>query len=248
MGRQRPSSASCWAVGQGGESHAYGSSPSWRYADTMKRWNISSAHIAGAVDVLARGGVVAFPTDTVYGVGADVRQPDAIASLYEIKRRPMCKAIPVLLARAEDLHKVAEGVPNSAWRLVERFWPGALTLVVQSAVSLPSILTAGGSTVAVRMPDHPVARALIDGLGAPLAVTSANISGQPNPVTAEDVVAQLEGRVDLLLDGGPCPGGNPSTVVDVTASPARILRSGLIAADRIQDVLCLADEPGRPTI
>ncbi|MEA3344759.1 MAG: L-threonylcarbamoyladenylate synthase [Chloroflexota bacterium] len=205
-----------------------------------KRLSIDPAAIGEALEVLNRGGVVAFPTDTVYGVGADVRQPKAIAKLYEIKERPLDKAIPLLLARTEDMASIAQEVPESAWHLAERFWPGALTMVMRRAPSLPSILTASGPTVAVRVPDHPVARSLIEGLGAPLAATSANISGQPSPVTADDVLAQLGGRIELLLDGGPCPGGEPSTVVDLTLTPARILRPGPITADHIRAVLSLA--------
>ena len=198
---------------------------------------VEPADIAQAVDVLRRGGIVAFPTDTVYGVGADVRQPEAIAALYEVKERPLSKAIPVLLARAEDLCSVAREVPKSAWRLAEQFWPGALTLVVRRSPSLPSILTAEGPTVAVRVPDHPVVRALIEGLGAPLAATSANISGQPSSVTADDVLAQLGGRIALILDGGPCPGGRSSTVVDLTTTPPRVLRPGPISAEQIRAAL-----------
>jgi len=188
---------------------------------------------------LARGGIVAFPTDTVYGVGADVRQPDAIAALYEIKARPYSKAIPVLLAQAEDLCAVSQDAPDSAWRLAQRFWPGALTLVVRCACSLSPILTAAGPTVAVRVPDHPVVQALIRGLSAPLAATSANISGQPSLVTADDVLAQLAGRIALLLDGGPCPGGRPSTVVDLTVRPPRVLRPGPITTHQIQTALSI---------
>lgn len=202
-----------------------------------KRLGVEPADIAQAVDVLRRGGIVAFPTDTVYGVGADVRQPEAIAALYEVKERPLSKAIPVLLARAEDLCSVAREVPKSAWRLAEQFWPGALTLVVRRSLSLPSILTAEGPTVAVRVPDHPVVRALIEGLGAPLAATSANISGQPSSVTADDVLAQLGGRIALILDGGPCPGGRSSTVVDLTTTPPRVLRPGPISAEQIRAAL-----------
>ena len=113
-------------------------------------------------------------------------------------------------------------------------------MVVRCVSSLSSILTAGGATVGVRVPDHPVVRALIEGLGAPLAGTSANVSGQPSPVTADDVLAQLDGRITLLLDGGPCPGGKPSTVADLTVTPVRILRVGAITADQIQAVLSAA--------
>jgi len=202
-----------------------------------KRLGADPVSITEAVHVLALGGIVAFPTDTVYGIGADVRRPEAIEALYEAKRRPLGRAIPLLLAQAGDLRRVAQGIPDSAWRLAKRFWPGALTLVVHAAPSLPAILTAGGSTVAVRVPDHPVVRALIEGLGAPLAGTSANISGRLSPVTAHDVLAQLGGRIGLLLDGGPCAGGRSSTVVDLTVRPLRILRRGPVSADQIQAVV-----------
>jgi len=218
-----------------------------------RRIGITSADIAEAVDVLMRGGIVAFPTDTVYGVGADARQPEAIAALYRAKERPWDKAIPVLLACAGQLSDVAQGIPEAAWRLLERFWPGALTIVVQVRQSvdgpcLPPVLTAGGPTVAVRVPDHSVVRSLIEGLGTPLATTSANISGQPSPVTADDVLAQLDGRIALLLDGGACPGSKPSTVVDLTVTPPRILRPGPVTAEEIQALLSeAAASPPRPS-
>lgn len=207
-----------------------------------RQLGVNSKDIAEAVDVLIQGGVVGFPTDTVYGIGADMRQPQAVAALYHIKRRPRDRAIPLLLASADGLYDVAQEVPQAAHRLAARFWPGALTLVVRvrqgsDGLSIPSILTAGAPTVAVRVPDHAVVRALIEGLGAPLAATSANISDQPSPVTAQDVLDQLAGRIDLLLDGGPCPGGQASTVVDVTVSPPRILRSGPITVDQIRRTL-----------
>lgn len=202
-----------------------------------KRLVADLAGIAAAVAVLGQGGIVAFPTDTVYGVGADVRRPEAIAALYKVKRRPLTKAIPVLLAQTEDLPDVAQDVPVSAWQLAERYWPGPLTLVLRRAASLSPVLTGGGPTVAVRVPDHQIVRALITGLQAPLAATSANISGWPSPVTADDVLAQLAGRIALLLDDGPCPGGTPSTVVDLTAEPPRILRPGPITVGQIQATL-----------
>lgn len=207
-----------------------------------RRLGIDPADISEAVDVLTQGGIVAFPTDTVYGVGADARQLQAIDALYEIKRRPLDKAIPLLLANAEELPGVAQRIPKSAWRLAEQFWPGALTMVVwvkqgPNSPLVPPVLTAGKATVAVRVPDHYVVRSLIEGLDAPLAATSANISGSPSPVTGDDVLAQLEGRITLLLDGGPCPGGEPSTVVDLTVTPMRILRHGPITASQIQQAV-----------
>ena len=192
--------------------------------------------LAAALDVLRHGGVIAFPTDTVYGVGAHAFQPEAVRRLYVAKNRPAEKAIPLLIASVDDLPFVAAEVSETARRLAARFWPGGLTLVVPRH---PRVLTAvsPGPTVAVRMPAHPFVLDLIAALGAPLAATSANISGQPSPTTAAEVVAQLGGRIPLILDGGPCPGGIPSTVVDVTVDPPVVLRHGAISADIILDAL-----------
>lgn len=184
------------------------------------------AALAQAAALLRAGELVAFPTDTVYGVGALVWDRAAVAKLYTAKLRARDKAIPVLLADAVDLDRVAEHVPPVAQRLAERFWPGPLTLIVPKASAVPAEVTAGGATVAVRVPDHPLARALIRLAGAPLAATSANLSGQPSPVTAQDVAQQLAGRVAFILDGGRCPGGVPSTLVDVTGEIPVILRPG----------------------
>lgn len=193
--------------------------------------------IREAVEILQRGGLVAFPTDTVYGVAAHGFQAQAIERLYEAKIRPRDKAIPLLLAGAEDLPRVARRVPEPARRLAVRFWPGGLTLVLPRAEDLPPVLTAGGDSVAVRVPDHPVALRLIRTVGAPLATTSANLSGGPNPVTAADVLRQLGGRIELILDGGTCPGGIPSTVLDLTVDPPRILREGPVNRAVIAEVL-----------
>lgn len=182
--------------------------------------------LAAAAALLRAGELVAFPTDTVYGVGAIAWDRAAVARLYTAKLRSADKAIPLLLADSADLDLVAAGVSPAARRLAERFWPGPLTLVVPRAAGVPDEVTAGGATVAVRVPDHPLARALIRLAGAPLATTSANLSGHPSPVTADEVAAQLAGRVALILDGGRCPGGVPSTLVDATGTPPRILRPG----------------------
>ena len=180
---------------------------------------------------------MAFPTDTVYGVGAVVWDRRAVARLYEAKLRALDRAIPVLLADPTDLPAVAGSSSIIARRLARRFWPGPLTLVVPRAARIPDEVTAGGPTVAVRVPDHELARALIRAAGAPLATTSANISGQPSPVVAPEVAAQLGARIAMILDGGPCPGGIPSTVVDVTGDVPIILRVGPISQRQIDAVL-----------
>ena len=193
--------------------------------------------IGVAARILAEGGLVAFPTDTVYGVGAHALQPDAVERIYTAKIRPRDKAIPILLAKPDDLVLVAEGITETAWLLAERFWPGGLTLVLPRKANVPDVVSAGGPTVAVRVPDHPVPLALIAALGTPLAATSANLSGHPSPVTAQEVKAELGGRIELILDGGQCPGGIPSTVLDLSADPPTVLRAGAIAVEEIKAAL-----------
>lgn len=192
---------------------------------------------AHAVRLLRAGKVIAFPTDTVYGIGADGFNERAIEQLFVVKERERGKAIPYLLADAKDLAKVARAVPHAAHLLAQKFWPGGLTLVVPAGARVPKILIAGGDTIAVRVPNHPTTRALIDSLGAPLAATSANISGGENPANAQDVFAQLNGRLPLILDGGATRGNVPSTVVDVTTDLPKVLRVGVISAEEIQRAL-----------
>lgn len=190
-----------------------------------------------ALSILRGGGVVAFPTDTVYGVGADPLREEAVAALFQAKGRPAEKAIPLLLSEMSQVEAVAREVPAVAEALARRFWPGPLSMVVWAREEVPAIVRAGGETVALRMPDHPVALGLIGAFGRPLAVTSANLSGHPAPVTAEEVLTQLRGRIPLLVDGGQCPGGDPSTVLDLTADPPRILRPGPIPWEEIRACL-----------
>jgi len=186
-----------------------------------------------AIGHLQRGELVAFPTDTVYGLGALLMIPSAIEQLYAVKGRDAAKAIAVLLGDEAALLQVAGALSGLAARLVERFWPGPLTLVVPAHPALPANLSSQ-LTVGVRMPDHPVALALLRRTG-PLAVTSANRSGQPSARTAGEVYAQLNGRLPLILDGGETPGGLPSTVVDCTGSEPLILRQGPITLEQLFD-------------
>jgi L-threonylcarbamoyladenylate synthase len=191
--------------------------------------------IAHALEVLQAGGLVAFPTDTVYGVGALAFDAPAVESIYTAKNRPVEKAIPILLGGPEDLVKVTADIPSIAAKLAARFWPGALTLVVPKHPKLPDVVSST-PTVGVRVPDHPVARALLRAAG-PMAVTSANISGEASLKTAEDVNRQLNGRIPLILDGGETPGGVPSTVVNCLGTEPVILREGPITMKDIRFVL-----------
>ncbi len=187
-----------------------------------------------ALETLKSGGLVAFPTDTVYGLGALAFIADAVESIYAAKDRPVEKAIPVLIGDVDDLAKISVEVPEIALKLAARFWPGPLTLVVPKHPRLPEAVSAA-ATVGVRIPDHPVARALLR-LAGPMAVTSANLSGQPSPTTAQEVFTQLGGRIDLILDGGKTPSGVPSTVVDCVGAEPKILREGPIPESEIMAV------------
>jgi L-threonylcarbamoyladenylate synthase len=191
--------------------------------------------IPRALEILKRGGLVAFPTDTVYGVGALAFDAAAVESIYSAKDRPVDKAIPILIGGPEDLDKVTANIPPIAAKLAARFWPGALTLVVPKHPDLPEVIS-GGPTVGVRVPDHPVARELLRAAG-PMAVTSANLSGEASPNTAEEVSRQLNGRIPLILDGGETPGGVPSTVVNCLGTEPVILRQGPVTMKDIQFVL-----------
>ena len=194
----------------------------------MKTEIVPASEIQFAHEVLQSGGIVAFPTDTVYGLGALAFDNTAIESIYTAKDRPLEKAIPILIGDLSDLDKVADAlrVPNMALSFASRFWPGPLTCIIPKKQTLPLAVSAT-STVAVRIPDHQDARTLLRAAG-PMAVTSANISGQPSPSTAEEVFEQLNGRIPLILDGGKTPGGVPSTLVDCTGEKPVILRDGPI--------------------
>lgn len=187
--------------------------------------------LPAALSCLLAGRLIAFPTDTVYGLAALISNASAIDQLFLAKERSPSKAIAVLIGSLDQLDLVAASLPVSARRLAERFWPGALTLVVPRRADLPSNLSPDLS-IGVRMPDHEFVRALLRAAG-PLATTSANISGGPNPKDAQEVLAQLDGRVELVLDGGPAAGGVPSTVVGCMGPELVIYREGAIPADRI---------------
>ena len=188
-----------------------------------------------ALKLLRSGGLIAFPTDTVYGLGALAFDGKAVESIYEAKGRSGEKAIPVLLGDVEDLDRVAATLPPMARKLGEHFWPGPLTLVVEKQPGLPAAVSST-ETVGVRVPDHTLARMLLRAAG-PMAVTSANRSGEPSARTAQEVLQHMDGRVGLIIDGGQTPGGVPSTVIDCTRTKPRILRAGPITLDEIRPIL-----------
>jgi L-threonylcarbamoyladenylate synthase len=201
----------------------------------MKTKIIPASEIQQALEILKSGGIVAFPTDTVYGLGALAFDNAAIESIYIAKDRPIEKAIPVLIADIDDIILVADEVPEMARIFASRFWPGPLTCIVPKKQTLPLAISAT-STVAVRIPDHVDARALLSAAG-PMAVTSANISGRQSPSTPQEVYDQLNGRIPLILDGGKTQGGVPSTLVDCTGEKPVILREGPISLDELLSAL-----------
>jgi L-threonylcarbamoyladenylate synthase len=196
-----------------------------------------------AVEALRRGGIVAVPTDTVYGIGVALHADRGIERLFEVKRRPPDRAIVLLLAGAEQAAEVGE-FGATARVLAAAGWPGGLTLVLPQRpdVVLPDVLTGGAATIGVRLPDHPAPRALAASVG-PLAVTSANLSGAPTASTAEAIFEDLGEGLDLILDGGPARGGVPSTVIDCSVERPRVLREGAIPAAALAAVLDEAELP-----
>lgn len=189
--------------------------------------------LALAADILRRGGLVAFPTETVYGLGARAYDAAAARRVYKAKGRPSDNPLIVHVADEAMLADVVRRVTPLARRLIDAFWPGPLTLILEKSPRVPGAVTAGGRTVAVRCPGHPAARALIRALGEPVAAPSANLSGRPSPTTAAHVLRDLRGRVPLILDGGPCRKGLESAIVDARGKRPVVLRHGTLTAESI---------------
>ncbi len=196
-----------------------------------------SAVVAEAVRVLRGGGLVAFPTETVYGLGASALDESAVRRVFAAKGRPLGHPLIAHVASEEGARNVARAWPEMASRLAKAFWPGPLTLVVDRAAHVPAVVSGGGDSIAVRVPAHPMALALIDGLGGPVAAPSANRHQELSPTLAAHVVKQLGDVVDLVLDGGPCATGIESTVVDLRVAPARILRPGVVTLPQLREIL-----------
>jgi L-threonylcarbamoyladenylate synthase len=184
--------------------------------------------IARAAAVLRGGGLVAFPTETFYGLGAAALDPSAVARIFALKARPASKAVLVLVDSIAMARTVAADIPEAARVLMERHWPGALTLVVRAASRVPAVVTAGTGTIGIRLSSHPVARALVEAVGEPVTAPSANPADLEPPTTADAVTAYFSEGLALVLDAGPTAGGPPSTVLDVTVDPPRVLRAGAV--------------------
>ena len=193
--------------------------------------------LAYAGDILRQGGLVAYPTETVYGLAASAFADGSIARVFEAKGRPHGQPLPVQIASANELETLARDIPEAAQRLLQDFFPGPLTLIFRRQPTVSFTITGGGETVGLRMPDHPVALGVLRSFGAPVVCPSANTTGRRAAMSAADVLEDLDGRIDLVLDGGPTTGRIPSTVLDVTISPARIVREGKISRAELEAYL-----------
>jgi L-threonylcarbamoyladenylate synthase len=190
-----------------------------------------------AAAILAAGGLVAFPTETVYGLGAHALDDEAVNEIFAAKGRPSTDPVIVHLASAEQLPTVARTIPELAWTLARAFWPGPLSIVLEKQPRVPSAVTAGLDTVAVRVPSHPVARQLLERAAIPVAAPSANRFSHPSPTTAAHVIEDLGDAIDLVLDAGATPIGVESTIVDLTVTPPRIRRPGGVSVEAIRRVI-----------
>ena len=193
--------------------------------------------IKKAISILKKGGVVAYPTDTVYGLGACMTDVSAVDRIFQVKGRPKDMALPLLLADKAQMEAIVSSVPLSAKRLADEFFPGALTIILSKSDIVPDIITGGGQTVAFRIPDHPIPLAIIKGLGKPIVGTSANLSGHPSTLTAMAVQAQIGDKIDMVIDGGKCPGGIESTVVDLSGEKPVVRRQGAISIEELRKIL-----------
>lgn len=210
-----------------------------RHTEVLRAMDaVADARAIERAAMLVRAGeLVAFPTETVYGLGADATNAEAVRRIFAAKGRPFNDPIIVHLAHAHELERAARDVPAAAEALAARFWPGPLTLVLPRGEAIPPVVAAGGDTVGVRVPSHPIARALIEAAGVPIAAPSANRFMHTSPTTVAHVLADLDGRIACILDGGPCAVGVESTVLDLTVSPPQVLRPGGVSVEALREVL-----------
>ena len=198
---------------------------------------IESGELCAVCEILRRGGIVALPTETVYGLAANAMDASAVSRIFEAKGRPQDNPLIVHIDTTAMLEQVVSAVSPQAMALADRFWPGPLTMVLPRRKDIPSVVSAGLDTVAVRMPSHPAAAAIIHACGLPLAAPSANLSGSPSPTTAAHVLADLDGRIEAVADGGACAVGVESTVISLMSQRPRLLRPGGITPEQLSEVL-----------
>ena len=204
---------------------------------TVNPDNVNPVYIKTAAEKIKDGGLVAFPTETVYGLGADAFNPKAVAKIFEVKKRPLEDPLIVHIAQKEDLYKLAEDISDMVLRLADEFWPGPLTLVLKKSKNIPDIITAGLDTVAIRVPADKVALAFIKFSETPIAAPSANLFGRPSPTTAQHVLDDLNEKIDIVIDGGRALIGVESTILDLTQNPPVVLRPGGVSMEKLKKVV-----------
>lgn len=203
----------------------------------MNTQHFSSEELDPAAEILRRGGLLAIPTETVYGLGANGLDPVAVTHIFEAKGRPQDNPLILHIPSADWLPRYCAEIPDTAYALAKRFWPGPLTMILKHKPMVPDVVTAGLPTVGMRCPDHPVTRAIIERADVPVAAPSANTSGRPSPTTARHVLDDMDGKIDGVVDGGPCSVGVESTIVDLTVTPPRLLRPGGVTLEQLRAVL-----------
>lgn len=206
-------------------------------ADKRKTEVLTPDRVGRAADLLRAGGLVGIPTETVYGLGANGLDPDAVSRIFIAKGRPQDNPLILHIPEASWLERCCAAVPERARALAAAFWPGPMTMILPRGKDVPDVVTAGLDTVGVRCPGHPLCRELIALAGVPVAAPSGNLSGRPSPTTAADMLEDMDGRIDAILDGGACGVGVESTIIDLTVTPPRLLRPGGITAEQLQSVL-----------
>ena len=207
----------------------------------MKTKYLTQKEIQTAAAVLADGGLVGIPTETVYGLGANGLDPKAVADIFAAKGRPQDNPLILHIPHVSWLERYCRDIPEQAYALAERFWPGPLTIVLPRRDNVPDVVTAGLDTVGMRCPGHGLCREIIELAGVPVAAPSGNTSGRPSPTTAQHMLEDMDGRIDAIVDGGPCGVGVESTIVDLTCVPPRLLRPGGVTLEQLREVLGIVD-------
>lgn len=192
--------------------------------------------IARATALISHGGVIAYPTETFYGLGADATNEQAINRLFDIKGRAFNNPISVIISAQDDIYPLIKSSTDLADKLMKSFWPGPLTIVFNAAENVSALLTAGSGKIGIRLSGHPIARLIARKSGRPLTATSANLSGQPECVTPDEVIVQIGVKIDAVVDGGVTPGENSSTIIDVTCHPPKVLREGAITRKSLAEI------------
>ena len=203
----------------------------------MKTEKLTAADVEQAAAILTRGGLLGIPTETVYGLGANGLDPEAVSHIFAAKGRPQDNPLILHVPSAQWLERYCQHIPDAAYTLAERFWPGPLTMILERRPVVPDMVTAGLDTVGMRCPAHPVCRAIIAAAGVPVAAPSGNTSGRPSPTNMADMLEDMEGKIDGIVDGGPCSVGVESTIIDLTEQPPRLLRPGGVTLEELRDAL-----------